>query len=194
MRDSDIRTKLVAHVGDEFADDPTTKIVPELGFCNGSVRIDIAAINGAIHGYEIKSERDTLQRLPAQRDIYGRVCDFVTIVAAESHLSKIAEIVPQWWGIMEAIPNGESIVLQTRREARQNPTLDPYAIAQLLWREEALHVLRLKGVERGLISKPRKALWEKLVDELPLDELARLVRQQIKNRPPSWRSEPSRPE
>ena len=183
MRDSDIRFELLARVAAEFADDPTTKIISELGFCNGSVRIDLAVINGAIHGYEIKSERDTLQRLPVQRDAYGRVCNFLTIVAAKSHLDKIAEMVPAWWGIKEATSDGKFVVLQTRKEAVENPHLDPFAIAQLLWREEALELLRSQGWERGFISKPRRVLWEKLASEQPPDDLARLVRERLKNRP-----------
>jgi len=37
----------------------------ELGILNGATRIDIAVITGQIEGYELKSERDTIQRLPA---------------------------------------------------------------------------------------------------------------------------------
>ena len=47
-------------------------ILDELGICRGRVRIDLTVVNGLLHGYEIKSERDTLARLETQADLYGR--------------------------------------------------------------------------------------------------------------------------
>ena len=35
--------------------------VEELGVCRGRVRVDVAVVNGTLHGYEIKSDRDSLR-------------------------------------------------------------------------------------------------------------------------------------
>ncbi|WP_168198409.1 sce7726 family protein [Crassaminicella thermophila] len=56
-----------------FISDPTTKLIHEMDVCFGTSRIDIAVINGKIHGYEIKSEQDTLDRLPAQIESYNKI-------------------------------------------------------------------------------------------------------------------------
>lgn len=191
VRDPDIRFELLSRIETEFEHDPETKIVPELGLCNGSVRIDVAVINGAIHGYEIKSARDTLQRLTAQQDVYSKVCDFVTIIGAGSHLEKIADMVPAWWGITEATLSARQVVLQPRRNPQQNTHIDPFALAQLLWRDEALDVLRGQGIGRGLASKPRKVLWARLANELSIEELGQFVRERIKERT-NWRVDQQR--
>ena len=45
-------------------------VIDELGIMHGKARVDIAVINGSIHGYEIKSSMDTLKRLPRQMAAY----------------------------------------------------------------------------------------------------------------------------
>ena len=72
MRDIDIRRRLRA---DERLHpwDSNTRIVEELGLCQGVARVDLAVVNGTIHGYEIKSERDTLTRLSGQAEIYNHI-------------------------------------------------------------------------------------------------------------------------
>ncbi len=88
MRDPDIRQKLRADIERQHRADPDTLIVDELGLCQGAVRVDLAVVNAALHGYEIKSERDTLVRLPGQQEGYSRALDFVTVVTAEGHASR----------------------------------------------------------------------------------------------------------
>jgi hypothetical protein len=68
--------------------------------CSGCARIDIAVINGKIHGFEIKSEQDNLERLPSQVELYNNVFDTITIVAAENHFNKLNEIIPKLGGTM----------------------------------------------------------------------------------------------
>jgi hypothetical protein len=66
MRDSDVRRAVKSWLAAEYAFDDDTRIVEEMGVWSGSVRIDIAIINGSLSGYELKSDRDTLDRLPHQ--------------------------------------------------------------------------------------------------------------------------------
>src|SRR5579859_6616820 len=98
MRDIDIRQTLMNEMCRLHQGDSETLIVEELGLCQGIARVDLAVVNGSLHGYEIKSERDTLARLPGQTDIYNRALDFVTLVIAPIHSEKIGNIVPSWWG------------------------------------------------------------------------------------------------
>lgn len=170
-----------------FSGDHDTRIVEELGLCQGEARVDIAVINGALHGYEIKSERDTLERLPGQQTIYSSIFDTITIVVGPSHIQRVSAQVPGWWGIRVATTKSGNIALEEVRCAGQNPNPDPSAVVQLLWRDEAFSVLEERGLARGLRSKPRRALWEKLTAELPPSELGSIVRQRLKRRP-GWRA------
>jgi hypothetical protein len=188
MRDIDIRQALLEKMGRLHNGDSDTLIVEELGLCQGAARVDVAVVNGSMHGYEIKSECDTLFRLPGQANIYNRTLDFVTIVTAPSHANAIRKIVPHWWGIWSAIQKDNERMLNKVRASRKNPSIDPFALAQLLWREEALQSLIDLGLGTGLRSKSREILWSRLAVELTVRELGDIVRQHLKRRGSTWRS------
>src|SRR5438270_1085296 len=142
MRDADVRHVLRRLLRTTYGSDANTLIVEELGLCSGSVRADMAVVNGSLKGYEIKSERDKLDRLLAQAEIYSRVFDTVTVVVADRHFKAAEALVPSWWGIDLASPLGNSdVTIEPVRDECANPDLDPSALVQLLWRNEALALL-----------------------------------------------------
>src|SRR5271154_5741007 len=67
--DAAIRDLLIPFVRDEYTA-PDTIILEEFALYGGINRADIAVLNGVSHGYEIKSDRDTLIRLPQQVQAY----------------------------------------------------------------------------------------------------------------------------
>lgn len=186
VHDKDIRAPLLRSLEREHAKDSDTKIIEELGLCQGSARVDIAVVNGYLHGYEIKSESDSLKRLSSQIDYYSKVLDRVTLVASESHISKVEKQMPGWWGLCVAQRNREGISLKRVRRDSDNPKVDPYALVQLLWRDEALELLRKNNLGKGYSNKPRRILWDCLVDYFSLNELQQIVRRQLKSRS-NWR-------
>lgn len=189
IRDRDIRKALMAWVEAEHRGDSNTMVVPEMGLDAGSARLDLAVINGTLHGYEIKSAADTLTRLPAQSVAYSRACDWVTIVTSPNHLDGVREMVPTWWGILTAVAHAGTVMLDEERVGMHNPAVDAYAVAQLLWRNEALELLEVHGIATGLRSKPRKQLWQALAECLPIDVLGEHVRTTIRHRQ-GWRPDP----
>lgn len=193
IRDVDIRRRLDAVVHRLHRDEADTLILHELVLCQGAARVDLAVVNGSLHGYEIKSEADTLERLPGQRAIYCRTLDFVTIVTSDRHARKVKQRVPRWWGIWAAVASDSGLTLNEVRHASQNPRVDARAVVTLLWREEALAELELLELADGFRSKPRGVLWQRLANALPLDELGGSVRQRLKQRGPRWRPTLARP-
>ena len=187
MLDIDIRKVLLKSLRNKYYKRCDTLVIEELGLCQGDSRVDIAVINGSIHGYEIKSERDSLDRLPSQQNFYNRVLDCVTLVASSCHLSKVEKLVPSWWGLCEAEYKNRKLLIRKIRPDSQNSEVDPTAIVQLLWREEALDALKKRDLHKGIVGKPREILWNRLVACLPIDELRYEVRERIKARQ-SWRS------
>lgn len=165
------------------------KIIEELGLTHGSARIDIAVVTNTIHGYEIKSDLDTLFRLPGQMDIFNSVLDRITLVVGKNHLLEAIRIVPEWWGITIAKVKGTNGVVSfcTIRDADENPHKDSFAIASLLWREEALDILEEINEARGLRSKPRKMLYERLAAVMDQEMLRERVRWCLASRI-GWRS------
>jgi hypothetical protein len=187
MRDYDIRTALKHELEAANAREPDTLIKDEVGLCKGAVRVDIAVVNGTFNGYEIKSERDTLERLPAQEEAYSKTFDTVTIVTSGRYINKVIEKIPAWWGITRALKIGRRVCFQIIRQPERNPKIDPLSLVQLLWRDEALTVLKERGLAEGMLSKPRRDLWQKIVDNLSVEELRKVVRERLKARE-NWRS------
>jgi hypothetical protein len=193
MRDSDVRRAVKNWLGAEYAHDPDSYIVEEMGVWSGTVRIDVAIINGSLSGYELKSDRDTLERLPHQRDIYGHVFDYLHLVVGTRHAECAEKLLPAWWGIKVAVVDDGEVKLLPRRDASQNPSPDPYLIAEMLSKEEALRVLDDAGIAKGWRSQPIRLIHKRLAFELPLNDLKDRVRAILKKRPRSLRVNPFAP-
>lgn len=187
MRDRDIRAALHASELASHRDDPDTLVLDELGICRGKYRVDIAVVNGAMHGYEIKSDRDTLLRLPSQAVAYSCVFDTMTLVVGVTHSTKVSDLVPGWWGITEASCVRDRLYLKVVRRGTPNPQPDPLAVAQLLWKDEALGLLESCGIARGFRSARVGVIWKALAETMPFAELAAAVRRTLKTRQ-GWRS------
>jgi hypothetical protein len=187
MRDRDIRDAMLRYLEQEVAAESDALIVEELGLCEGEARVDIAVVNGSIHGFEIKSDQDTLKRLSGQAAIYNRVLDRVTLVVTKSHLDEALRVIPPWWGILVAFRRANEVWFKRRRKGRLNPITDPLAVAQLLWRDEAFAALKERNLHKGLAKRPRASLWETLSNYVPASEIGDLVRNTLKTRE-NWRS------
>lgn len=183
MRDSDVRAAVLSTLSRCHANDANTRVVEEMGIWSGSVRIDVAVINGELSGYELKSDRDTLQRLPQQVELYGLVFDRLTLVVGTKHSEKAVAMLPEWWSVLIAFEQRGSLTLQPVKIGSANPHRDPYFVAQLLWREEAVAALEAFDLARGWRSKAVKLIHERLAAEVPLASLATHVRSALKRRP-----------
>lgn len=187
MRDIDVRQALRAQTLVKFYADPHSRVVEEMGLCEGSSRIDIAVVNGSLHGFEIKSESDTLIRLAQQAKAYGQVFDHMTIVLGSNHLKAAVRRVPKWWAIAVAEPKDAGLKIVSYRKGTRNKKPSAYHIAQLLWRDEALTILSELKLDKGLKSKPRTEIWSALACALPIRKLQARVRDTLKLRA-AWRS------
>lgn len=190
LRDSDVRRAAYRRLFARAQTCPDTLVIDELGLDHGNCRIDIALINGHIRGVEIKAEADSLERLPKQVTAYSEVVDKALLIVAPKHLEAAMAMVPDWWGIMVA-ERGMSQGLRFRRvrPERTNKGVDPLVLARLLWRPEAQTILRELGVSERELRGQRAALYQMLVDKLPLRRLAKTVRETLKART-TWRDRP----
>lgn len=187
LRDIDIRTLLRAkEIKKQLLVEPTSLVIDELGIFEGSYRVDMAIINDRLYGYEIKSAVDTLERLPAQQKNFSRIFDHMTLVVDEKHAHHAVKIIPDWWGLIIVGIKNSLPYLDELCPARLNKSVEPYALCQLLWREEALAILRTKKLSTGLWSRSRKLMWQRLAEEIHVDELKLLIWQTLRNRH-AWR-------
>ena len=164
-------------------------MIDELGLAHAKSRVDVAVINGCIHGYEIKSAKDNLDRLGSQIEIYRQTLQKLTIVAPK-HIESIVADAPDWCGVIAAEqgPRG-GISFQVFRTAATNPEIDPVMMAHLLWRDEVIELLNKAGYAPKELRLPRKQLYEMLCEAMTVREITASIRSFMARRE-TWRGRP----
>lgn len=153
----------VSRVIDEF-------VVGERG------RIDIAVLGERLRGFELKSDLDTLARLPRQMAVFSEVFDYCTLVVTDKHLPKARQLLLPGWGL-SVVRRQDDVSLRYLeiRQAKLAGRIDSFSLASLLWRDEVLHALESLNASRGVRSKPRDILWNRLAEIATPDELRTIV-------------------
>jgi hypothetical protein len=157
-------------------------LLEEFPLRGGYVRADVAVLEPImLHLYEIKSDRDRLDRLAEQMRLYNELADRVTMVVGWRHVVRVMRQTPNWWEVwlVERTPGG-TLILVPLREGAPNPGLSVSAVASLLSRDEALSFLEDLEAANGLRSKPRDVLYfqigEVLQSKPELEQSRDLVR------------------
>lgn len=189
--DATIRSALHAKRLQRLKSQSDTLIIDELGLAHARSRIDVAVINGCIHGYEIKSAKDNLDRLTAQMAVYRRTLQKLSLVVAPKHLPGTLSHAPEWCGVIAAEqgPKG-GISFHALRRAEPNPDIDPVMMAHLLWRDEVVDLLDRSGYAAKDLRRPRRQLYEMLCEAMTLREIAASIRTFMKQRR-TWRDRPA---
>ena len=189
MLDKDVRQAVKDKILKAHINDPSTLVIDELGLDHGRNRVDIAVINGELHGYELKSDSDNLLRLPQQSKAYSSIMDKVTLVVGEKHAQEAINIIPDWWGVKIATMNHRGIVnIVTYRRNKKNKDIDPFELSKLIWKEEALALLAIKiKVDWRIRKLTRKDIYKLIVDTFSLNEIRDNTRAILKSRV-NWRS------
>jgi hypothetical protein len=183
MNDRELRGAVKRRLRSRYADKPDILVFEELGLRHGSGRIDLVVVNGTIHGFELKSDADSLVRLPRQIKIYNSVLDKVTLIVGRRHVDEACKLIPACWGVTVAtVGERGGISFSELRQARMNPLVESLAVAKLLWRDEALSLLVELGKEAGVRSKPRAFVYERLTQVLELEEIRKRICRQMKSR------------
>ncbi|UPK71420.1 sce7726 family protein [Chitinophaga filiformis] len=187
MRDYEIRDVLKQTHLFKYYHDEKSLVVDELDITSAGARIDIAVVNGQLHGFEIKGASDTLNRLPYQIEAYRKIFDYLTIVTEEKHYGKVSEIIPDWVGVI-LLDEGEhgEITIEQKKEAQFNSQKDAFFLAKLLWKEELLSLLK----DLNIPHKKNLRTWllcELIAKSIEVEELSSLVRSIMKKRS-NWKN------
>lgn len=182
--DHQLRALLKVHLSERVRDEDL--VVDEFSLAYGTVRADVALVNGHLEGFEIKAGRDTLERLVSQVDAYGKVFEYSWVVTTQSHLDGVRALVPRSWGLLVAVTDLASAGLRQVRKAQPNRKRDAEHLVRLLWRDEVWFKLEELGLSKGLKTKPKLALFAVLAQALPVRDLGDYVRACLKARR-DWR-------
>jgi len=146
----------------------------------GTTRADVVHITEQfMHGYELKGDQDTLQRVARQLPCYTGCYDFVTFVITEKHLSKLLPQLPEWVGVLVASGAG----LTLHRPALYNATVERPAVAGLLRVTEIKQYLLARGLPGVSTLRRRDILsFLRTTRLISLADLAQFVRRQLMGR------------
>lgn len=178
MHDADLRDETNLHLRDRF---PAALRRGEMGLLNHSVRADLALLDEELLLVELKSEADTLRRLPEQVKIYSEVADRCLLVVAENHHAKAVKLIPEWWGVWVASPAESGFIgMHFTRLGEKNPNPSSESIARMLWDNELRGVMRAHGLKPGKLRQREKA--KVLAERLGLTDLRAIVRHHLRER------------
>jgi hypothetical protein len=143
----------------------------------GSTRADVVHITEHfMHGYEVKGDGDTLQRVANQLRCYGEVYDFVTFIVTEKHLPKLLPLLPEWVGIILASAAG----LRPHRAAAYNGGVLRVPLSKLLLLEDVKQFLMAQGLPGvSTLRAAEIASFLRTTDIVPLSQLAHFARQRL---------------
>lgn len=134
----------------------------------GSCKADTVIINGTSTVYEIKTELDTLDRLPRQISAYQDVFDRVCVVSSGPLLARLTAALPRWAGVLELRSDGS---IEAVREPQSNMAhIKPAAVFCTLRQAEYLAALRAEfgeapNVPNGIRWRVCRSLFETLPPE-----------------------------
>lgn len=153
--DKIVRAKLIE---DLCSSSKTLGIFEEFDVVRGRARADIVSVTrNGLHAYEIKSDVDTLARLPGQARHYNNAFSSVTLVVGGEHVIKSLYLIPEWWGVIVASYVDDELRLSNIREARNNTKTDFDIVSDLLQKKELVEILgkHSPGCSYSSMSKTR---------------------------------------
>lgn len=189
MKDIDIRNSLKKSILNKHINDVNSIVVDEFNISLGKVRVDVAVVNGILHAYEIKSEKDNLKRLKNQIQEYNSFFEYITVVTCDRYLTKVLESLPLHCGILKAERKADLIKFVNVRTAKKNKSIKKISLTQVLWKEEMLEILESKDYKKSFKSKSKALLCEMICNLLTEKELLQIVKTKLKSRA-NWKVAP----
>lgn len=92
MDENGIKAAVLTRIRKETGGRSLPVVTSEFSLNGTGIRADLAVLNGYFYGVEIKSEADSLKRLPGQMEGYARYFDRTVLVIAPKHLRGLRDI------------------------------------------------------------------------------------------------------
>ena len=105
-------------------------------------------------------------------------------------MKRVLEIIPPWCGVLKVLVGtlGE-ISFESVQKTKRNPSVDPFILAHLLWRNEVQDILSGYGARPAILRAPRAELYKLLVKETPEANLTGMIKAAMEKRE-FWRGRP----
>lgn len=174
MNEGQIRAAVIAKVASS-ATGAQAAFISEMFVDSFARRADLIVANGKLAVFEIKSHRDSLERLEGQLDSYLRFFEQVTVVCAPKHVPGVEAKAPPHVGIWSINETG---TLKTIRPAKSLHQQSVETWLTFLPVDELKLLLRL----HGLVSSGRRDELSIRAQELTLKSVRDYVLAYLKRR------------
>lgn len=136
----------------------------------GACKADLVILNGTSTVYEIKSERDNLDRLANQITTYRKVFAKVNIIAGENHIDAVLALVPSDVGVL--LLNDRFQITTIREAPNRSNNIDPRSVFESIHKREAIAILDMMGIPIPNVPNTRfHAAMIDIFSTLPATEL-----------------------
>ncbi|MFZ6774833.1 sce7726 family protein [Undibacterium sp. SXout7W] len=180
LGDKEIRHSLKIHLTKSSR--APRAVLEELRVHNGNAIADIVAIhNNNAHCYEIKSDKDSIERVQKQAQFYDLVFRKVTLVTTARHLDRAILYTPAHWGIMVAKSWKGRVICSYVRPAGVSNRFDKQLALLTLWKSE-LTTIAEPISESSLAKLSRKRLTELLAENFSRDWISKQISEQLLSR------------
>lgn len=142
MTETEIRNALI-HRLSASSSGAKAAFISEMFVDKFSRRADLVMANGKLSVFEIKSARDTLERLEGQISSYQNFFEEVTVVCATRHQVNVEALVPKNIGVWLIDSDGHLSVVR-KAKAEQLPSIENWL--SFLPVDELKKLLRNKGL------------------------------------------------
>lgn len=178
LKDQDIREPLFDFFDEKFG---KVRIIEEKQIAKSRADV-MLVLEEKLIGVEIKSDADTYARLARQVKDYNKFFDYNYVVVGSSHSKHIEEHVPEYWGIIEAISNEESVEFNVLREPEINKraqrTYKMKRKLSILWRPELSHIQEINGMPKYK-QRSKDFVITKIMEKVPWDLLHRQISEEL---------------
>lgn len=155
--------------------DATAVLISEMVVDNWSRRADVVLANGKLWGFEIKSEADSLARLPGQIEAFSKTFEKLTVVVASKFETPAKAMLPEGVGLWVEV---EGQLIERIRPRASNLTKD--AALQLMTATELRSFLSCNGMSNT--SGMSRARLVSAALGFPQSDLAAAARDAVKRR------------
>ncbi|WP_293269019.1 sce7726 family protein [Neptunomonas sp.] len=134
LNDIDIRPRLI-----DFLNSKALKprcILEELHVHRGNAIADVVTVHSEAHCYEIKGDKDKIDRIAKQGEYYNKVFAKISLVTTERKLNEAIKKTPKFWGIIVAYESEGNIKFKHVRKTNTNPLFDKELALATLWKSE----------------------------------------------------------
>lgn len=145
----------------------------------GTNKADCVILNGISTCYEIKTEFDTLNRLPEQLSSYTKIFDKVFVISANKHLDKICALLPENVGLLELTKKGA--IKEVIKANMLDSTIDPKFMIESLRLKEYKYIIEdYFGTLPKLNNTEIFDYCLNKFHEIPSDNLKKLFKETLK--------------